>query len=109
MRFFEQFITNIFEQTRFNTPTKLAKHMNVPRQRVNQFKHKGFRPTAEECLLVSNLLGLNFEQVHFTICLDRARNQEEAEIFTAMIKKYQKPINIPAKFRIDVNSNDDVN
>lgn len=99
MFFFERYITKILAQTCLNAPSKIARHMKVTPQRVNQFKHKGFRPTAEECQYVAELLGLNFEEVHFTICLDRARNDKEAEIFRQMVEKYKRPVNIPARFK----------
>lgn len=99
MLFFEIYITKILENTTLDAPSKIAKHMGVPRQRVNSFKHKEFRPTADECLCVSEILGITFEEVYFTICLDKAKNNKEAEIFNRMIEKYKQDVNIPAKFK----------
>ncbi|NIH07050.1 helix-turn-helix domain-containing protein [Providencia rettgeri] len=98
MKYFLNFITLILQETNFKTQAELARYMKIPRQRFSQFKHEGFRPNAQECLSISKILGISFEEIHFTVCMEKTKNPEEKLIYQTLIDKHRKPIKIPQQF-----------
>lgn len=88
--FYNNYIQRLLDETDLDSLVKVGDYLGTNRQRINDFKYGGLRATGEECEKIAQKLGLSFEEVYFTQCYDKAKNDADADVFQKYIKKHKK-------------------
>jgi len=96
---FFDYIMTAKKLTIFDSYVKLADYLNVPAQRLTDWKLKRGRVEPAECVLLAILLGLEPAEIAFTIKAEREINPEKVPQWLSLAAEHAKPINPPEKYR----------
>lgn len=87
--FYNNYIQRLLDETDLDTLVKVGDYLGTNRQRINDFKYGGLRATAEECEKIAQKLGVSFEEVYFTQCIDKAKTDTDTKLFQKYVAKHK--------------------
>ncbi|PCS38716.1 hypothetical protein [Escherichia coli] len=96
---FFDYIMTAKKLTIFNSYVKLADYLNVPAQRLTDWKLQRGRVEPAECVLLAILLGLDPAEIAFTIKAEREINPEKVTQWLNLAEQYARPVNPPDKYK----------
>lgn len=96
---FYQYIEYAKKTTICDSNITLAKYLDIPPNRISQWRINRGYVSATDCILLAKLLGITTEEIAFVHRATEATIPEEKQKWHALAAEYARPVNPPAKYR----------
>ncbi|ENY1827859.1 helix-turn-helix domain-containing protein [Salmonella enterica] len=96
---FYAYIEEALDKTIFDSIQTLAKHLEIPPNRISQWKQGRGSATPAECIHLADLLGIDVREIAFVIEAEKEKINDFKQKWLKKAKIYQKPVNPPNKYK----------
>ncbi|EPA0315797.1 helix-turn-helix domain-containing protein [Klebsiella aerogenes] len=87
------------ETTIYDSNISLAKYLDVPPNRISQWRINRAYVSPTDCILLAKLLGISVEEIAFVSRAQEAKIPDEKKKWLSLAAEYARPVNPPDKYK----------
>ena len=96
---FFSYVEKAKETTIYDSNVLLAKFLDIPPNRISQWKINRSYVSPTDCILLAKLLGISVEEIAFVSRAQEAKIPDEKKRWLSLAAEYARPVNPPDKYK----------
>lgn len=85
--------------TIYDSNISLAKYLDVPPNRISQWRINRAYVSPTDCIFLARLLGISVEEIAFVSRAQETKIPDEKQKWLALAAKFARPVNPPDKYK----------